>query len=96
MERNRIIDWGLGEDLVEEDLTAGEGDVEENVGVGQEFFSHQIIPRPIRHWNSLSLSLSGFWRIEPFVFLVDSSRLYCTPSLYVELAVTAIGSNHFV
>lgn len=49
MERNRIIDWGLGEDLVEEDLTAGEGDVEENVGVGQEFFSHQIIPRPIRH-----------------------------------------------
>lgn len=58
MERNRIIDWGLGEDLVEEDLTAGEGDVEENVGVGQEFFSHQIIPRPIRHWNSLSLSLS--------------------------------------
>ena len=30
---------GLG-DLVEEDLTTGEGDVEENVSVGYDFFSH--------------------------------------------------------
>ena len=45
---------GLG-DLVEEDLTTGEGDVEENVSVGYDFFSHQF-SHTIRH--SLSLSLS--------------------------------------